>query len=373
MRSSGHHPAGSAHRARHRLAQGLVIATLAVAPGWRATAAQPGAAPNEPSAADKETARHLYQTGVERYRAEDYHGALEAFRAADRIMGVPTTGLELGRTQATLGLLVEARDRLLQVTRYPISSGEPAPFAQARQEAARLAADLADRIPSIQVQLQGPEGPLPADVEPTVKVDEAVIPPDLLGVPRRLNPGEHLVSVHADGYRAETRTITLAERDQRVASIRLVPNGGADRTGDGGQDAGDPTVGDEPSGAGEPSPVQLSPLVWIGFGVGAAGLLTGTIAGGVALSEASSLDEQCPDGRCSPAQQDDLDAANRIGHVSTAGFVVGGVGVAAGIVGLLLSDWGEGGGDAAAGTVRTSDVAVEPLIGIGGGGLRGWF
>ena len=89
---------------------------------------------------------------------------LGEFEAADKIMGVPTTGLELGRARMMVGLLVQARNRLLDVTRYPVEPGEPAPFAKARAEAAKLADDLAKRIPSITVQVLGPEGPLPDDV-----------------------------------------------------------------------------------------------------------------------------------------------------------------------------------------------------------------
>ncbi|MBW2528591.1 MAG: hypothetical protein JRI23_30740 [Deltaproteobacteria bacterium] len=330
--------------------------------------AQPSAPAAEPSPADKETARNAYLTGVERYRAEDYHGALQAFQAADRIMGVPTTGLELGRTQMTLGLLVEARDRLLEVTRYPVRAGEPGPYAKARAEAGELAADLAKRIPSISIQVGTVDGPLPPDVKPKVTVDDAAVAPDLLDIPRRLNPGHHTVMAGAEGFVSQRQAITLAERDQRVLQFKLVRG-----SGDGASPEPGPNTGPDkgPVAPDAPGP-EISPLVWVGFGVGAAGLLTGGITGGITLSKTSSLEDECPDKQCTAEQEADLDDAKLVGHVSTAGFVIGGVGVAVGIVGLALTDW-DGGSSEPGDGAPESAIRLQPLLGPTSIGLQGSF
>ena len=85
-------------------------------------------------------------------KAGDLTGALEAYRGADAIMGVPTTGIEVARTQIRLGRLVEARDTALKVSRYPVKRREPRPFTDARTEALQLASELAARIPSLQLR-----------------------------------------------------------------------------------------------------------------------------------------------------------------------------------------------------------------------------
>ena len=43
-------------------------------------------------------------------------------------MHVPTTGYEVAHQEAALGMLVEARDMALRVTRLPAEAHEPAPF-----------------------------------------------------------------------------------------------------------------------------------------------------------------------------------------------------------------------------------------------------
>ena len=53
-------------------------------------------------------------------------------------MHVPTTGLAVARTQAALGLLVEARDTALGVTRIPVIPKEPPVIGEGRKQADNL-------------------------------------------------------------------------------------------------------------------------------------------------------------------------------------------------------------------------------------------
>ena len=71
--------------------------------------------------------------------------------------------------------------------------------------------------------------------------------------------------------------------------------------------------------------------------VGATGLLLGTGTGIAALVEASDLD--CPDERCHPGQQETYDRTVALSHVSTAGFVVAGVGAAVLGIGMVVALW----------------------------------
>ncbi len=115
----------------------------------------------------------------------------------------------------------------------------------------------------------------------------------------------------------------------------------------------------------------ISPLAWVGFGVGAAGLITFAVAGGIASSRASELKDSCPDNRCSAEKQGELDDANLSADVATAGAVVAGVGTAFGLVALFAFD---GGGDAeAAGDEPAPEAGLRPLVGLGTVGVEGWF
>ena len=89
----------------------------------------------QPSAADRETARSMMQEGRDLREKGDLKGALQRFKAADDIMHVPTTGLEVARTQVSLGLLVEALDTIANIHKVPPAADEPAPFKDARNKA----------------------------------------------------------------------------------------------------------------------------------------------------------------------------------------------------------------------------------------------
>src|ERR1700683_2568222 len=89
----------------------------------------------EPTASEKETARTMMDEGHARRDAGDHKAALAQFLGADAIMHVPTTGVEVGREQIALGLLVEARDTLERIMRTPAVPGEPEAFGLARRTA----------------------------------------------------------------------------------------------------------------------------------------------------------------------------------------------------------------------------------------------
>src|SRR5260221_9991256 len=102
-----------------------------------------------PTAQDRERARALMDAGDARFEAKQYPAALEQYRAADEIMSVPTTGIEVGRTLERLGKLLEAREILRRVSEFPQRADEPKPFSTARSRADRLLSDMAPRIPRV--------------------------------------------------------------------------------------------------------------------------------------------------------------------------------------------------------------------------------
>ena len=214
---------------------------------------------------DRESARRLFDDGKSRRDRGDAAGALESFRAADALMHVPTTKLAVARAYLALGTLVEARDAALAVAQIPVAaSGEPAPFTDARAAAARLAAEIAERIPSIAITLDG----APPD---SLSIDGVVVPHEAWGAPRRVNPGKHTV-VAKRGPREVTGQVVVAERDS--ASITLETSALA------GGPAPEP-LREAPPPPPPPALRPLGPLFWIGAGVGAAGLAVGTVAGAI--------------------------------------------------------------------------------------------
>jgi tetratricopeptide (TPR) repeat protein len=111
------------------------------------------------SDADKAIARELVAVGDEHFAAGDYERALEAYRGADTIMGVPTTSIEVARTLAALGRDAEALAVIDAVLAYPERDDEPAAFRRARANAAALKVDLLERAPR-------PDAPAPLPPRP---------------------------------------------------------------------------------------------------------------------------------------------------------------------------------------------------------------
>lgn len=314
----------------------------AVAVGQPAPSAAPPAPPvkPEPSAADKETARNLVAIGDKKYEEGDFAGALKAYRGADAIMGVPTTGVEVGRTMLAHGMLVEARDKLLEVSRYPITVGEPEPFTQARERAAALADEVAARVPSLQIHLRG----LSPGRSAAVQLDGELLEPETLGLPRSLNPGKHRLKVTAAGYQPVEITLELSEREARVIDVPLQP------------------IGEPPPPPPKPG---VSPLVFVGFISAGAGVIVGTVTGAMSLAQAGDVKDACEDNVCPTALETDADRSVALAHASTVSFIIAGAGAAVGVVGLLLS----GSGDA----TEAAGLDLQPMVGPGSLGVRGTF
>jgi hypothetical protein len=272
--------------------------------------------PAPPTASDRETARALMAEGREKREAGDLTAALKAFTTADSIMHVPTTGLEVARTQEKMGQLLEARETLLAVLRIPPQPSDPPPFAEARKIAETLDADLANRIPTLVLEATS-EVPGPI----TVTVDDQTIASNLVSVPRKMNPGKHVLVAKAGGEEAR-ETITLAPHETKHVALRVVKKPPPPPA----------PIADRPI----EDPKRQVPLVtWIGLGVGAAGLLTGTITGVVSIAQTNSL-EGCNGDQCPRDQQSTIDSASTFATVADVGFVVAGVGLAVAAVGWFV-------------------------------------
>lgn len=334
----------------------LAFTLLLATPAW----AEPSSAP---TAAQKETARNLMHRGDQKLRGGDFEAALEAFEAADAIMGVPTTALAVGKARARLGYLVEATDALGRVRRYPKSAREPAVFTAAREEAALLDADLARRIPVVTITIEGPAEETPV----TLVVDGVNQGSFLRGQPLRLNPGPHTLTFDGPGYHPAERTVSLEEEMVLALTVPL-------RADPSEVDDVDATRAEEAPADGAPhrevpSPVVPSPeppspwstMAIASFAVGGAGLVAGAITGGLAMAETEALEDRCGGTRCPLGEVSAHDRIEALAHASNATFVVGGLGVAAGVTALVLELTRDEGADAA---------RVTPLVGPMGAGVR---
>jgi hypothetical protein len=296
------------------------------------------------TAADDATrvaARGLAQRGLDAYDAGAYEDAAKQLGSAFAAVKIPSVGLWLARSLVKTGRLVEASERYGEVTRLKIDPGQDADTQErAKKEAATEQQALLPRIPTLSTEIVGAD---PAAVE--VMVDGAKIPSTLVSTPWPVDPGQHRV-VAKLGPQEVTEEVSVAEGEQRSVTLRFSPDPAPAAPG--------------PEDQGVPSGSWQRTAGWVGIGVGGVGVLVGSITGLMALSRHSSLGEKCPDDRCGSAYYDDADAINSLRTVSTVGFIVGGVGAAAGVTLLLTAPKSDRGN-------------VAAWVGLGSAGLRGSF
>ena len=120
-----------------------------------------------------------------------------------------------------------------------------------------------------------------------------------------------------------------------------------------------------------PPPVHVdspsrAPL-YVALTIGGAGLATGAVSGGIALAQSSKLPTECPNFACSGPGSTTRSQAGTAADVSTAGFIVGGAGVAVAAIVWLLSP-----GKAPA-ALSGASPSFGPWVGLGGGGVSGTF
>jgi hypothetical protein len=319
--------------------------------------AQPATQP-QPAAQDRERARVLMDLGDRSVANRDYQAALKAYQAADDIMKVPTTGVEVGRTLEKLNLLVEAHAVLLRVTRHPARPDDPKPFIAARQAADRMLSGLVPRIPRLTLRAVG----LPAGIKPDVTVDEDRI--ESVGSPILLNPGAHRVVGRANGFSLVKHEVSMAEGESKDVTLafKALPDGSPDQArAPARSDAGRPAAANE----------RLSrTLMWVGFGVGAAGVAAGGVTGSLSLSRVASAKKDCDGNRCRPAAQEDIDSANVLANVSNVAFAVGAVGLGVGVWQFLET---RGASSEAPASSAVSGVRAAVSVGPAGVEVAGTF
>lgn len=354
------------------VAAAAVTAATPAGPGPDSPAAmglggQPGALDDQTRA----TARAIGEEGLTLYDQGKYVDALDRFERADDLIKAPTLGLMAARSLDKLGRLVEASDRYQQVASMKVEANASEAFKQAQSAATKEREALVPRIPNVDVSVAGPG----ANEVETVILDGRRVSPSLLGSARPISgrvpvdPGDHRVEAKSSGGEAYERfSISEGGTERVVLTLGPSPNKLLAPPGKKGEEKGAP--GDASSQAPpERKGKTQETLGWVSIGVGAAGVVLGAITGGVAAGiRGDFTDPPCDDTTrtCPATLQDDIDTYNALRPVSSVGFIVGGIGLAAGTV--LLVTLPRGGA-----RYSTSGVKMSPFIGPMSAGIRGTF
>ena len=306
-------------------------------------------------------------SGDEKFEAGDINGALSEYQQAYALVAVPSTGMAVARTLQKLGKWRGARDMAKTVIAMEVRPDEPPPLVTARKEAATLKATLDTTIPTLRLQLRIDN---PSKLRVVVDGEPRTPASYSDGLP--LDPGSHSVTVTGTGYAPYDANVALKPSERHVLTVTPTLVGAAALVPESSPNNVVPTpVTVEPGTGGDDDDGGLSPLVWVGFGVAGAGVITGAVAGGLAASMQSDVLSQCtdkPDGGqlCPSTTQDDVDSTFLAAHVSTAGFALAGAGAVMAIVGLVTS------GSDSPGEEEAS-VAITPIVGPRYFGVQGYF
>lgn len=307
----------------------------------------------EVSEAQKREAAALMVKGDSSAAAGEREAALDSYRKADAIMGVPTTRVAVARMLAKTGKLIAARQAAQSVIDLGAKPKEPRAFIDARAEAIRIVTELDKRIPTLLVTLA-----VPAGVAAEVHVDGVALPTAELGLAQKRDPGSYTIRASAPGYAEVTEQAELAEGDRAHVKLTLEPLPDSIPQGD----------ADEATGSG-PSGLRIGAYASLGLGVVATGLgVFFAVRVGDKRDESDAAFKRCGspclDTAPEASEVRDLDAsADSLHTASTLSFVLGGAGLATGVVLFLLS------GDDA----PTSSARISPWLGPRSAGVFGRF
>jgi hypothetical protein len=306
----------------------------------------------EPTASDRATARTLAQEGQHALETKNYTMAIDKFSRADSLVHAPTLLLGLARAQVGAMKLVEAQENYNRIIREGVAPGAPKSWSKAVDDANKEVGAISPRIPWVTITVLGPSSP-------EVVIDSTPVPHASLGVKRAINPGTHKIKFSAEGYLPQEKSVVLTEGQSLSVNVELDQAPETAPPPDKKAPAAVAVDTSASSGSGE----WRRTVAYVAFGVGGASLIVGGVAGGLAIAKHSQLADACPDpNNCDASQRANIDSYRRLGTIADVGFIVGGVGLAAGVV-LLVTQPKE----------PTTGTKVTPYIGLGSAGVTGVF
>lgn len=318
-------------------------------------------------------ARTLATEGAAAFNDGRFKEAVDLFGRAESLVHAPPHLLFMARAHAKLGQFVKAREAYMKIVKEQLAPNAPQAFRDAQTAAEEERKQVEPHIGRLLIKVEGGEGAK----DLSVAVDGQPVSTVLLGVPQPMDPGTHTVTATATGFKAQPATVTLKDAGQGSVVLKLEVDASAPppaaapaaaAPADGAAlvttNPGAPPSDSAPGGS---NGMRIGS--YVGFGVGAVGLALGTVFVLQSASKRSDADkeaEACPCEKGTPQAEkiagldDDARSAQTLGIV---GYVVGGVGIAAGVTLFILSSKKE----------EPKTAYVSPYLGLGAVGLKGAF
>jgi len=328
-------------------------------------------------------ARSLATEGAQAFNEGRFKEAVDLFVKAESLMHAPPHLLFAARAHAKLGQFVKAREAYMKVVKEQLAPNAPQAFRDAQTAAEEERKQVEPHIGRLTIKVEGADGAK----DLVVAVDGQPISSVLLGVPQPMDPGNHTVTATATGFKGAPVTASLKDAGVGAVTLKMEvdssvpPPGAAPAPGA----AGGGAVSTMPAAPAPGSKDGMRIGSYVGFGVGAVGVALGTVfvlrssskrksadaatsdveahgstTGGMCSIAAGTCDANSAAAKSQATLDDQARSAKTIGIV---GYVVGGLGVAAGVTLFVLSSNKE----------EPKSAFVAPYVGLGAVGLQGAF
>ncbi len=278
--------------------------------------------------------------------------ARDRFMAALELARVPAIALYVARTHENLRELLKAAQLYRLASEMQLDEAlwdhdeKKTQFQlRSREEAKAALRQLLERNCTVRIQLVGSVG---VDIRATI--DGIELDRNSVAYELPVDPGSHVVVI-VQGSTRHSQTVNVDQREHKTVTFDLTAAPTIESP-EGQRFGGLAPLLPAQQGAQTTKPtdktksIRTTPrestygtrdyLKWVAYGIGAAGLGTGIVAGFVTLDKRSALiSEGCTaDGSCSRdshLEPSKLESHNTWRTITTVGFVVGGVGAIAGV------------------------------------------
>jgi hypothetical protein len=330
-------------------------------------------------------ARDLATSGIEAFKEGKYDQALDNFTKAESLFHALPHLLFIARSQAKLGHYVKAREAYMKVTKEVLPANASQAARDAQSSASSEVSNIEPKIGRVTINVEGKD----KAKDLAVTIDGAPIASVLIGVPTAIDPGDHQIEAVATGLRGKAQVTVAAGQRQDVAlklendasalppaavaapgavPAEAPPPGAVPPPNAGTSPIATPPPGNPPADQGGGGANGMRIGSYVAFGVGAIGLVGGTVFMLQSASKHSDANKLCtlPGGACDTSVESkvksldsDSSSARTLGVV---GYAVGAVGIGAGVTLFVLS------------SKRQSHAAsIAPWVGLNSAGVRGTF
>jgi tetratricopeptide (TPR) repeat protein len=299
---------------------------------------------------DRVSARSAAEEGNRAFAEGRYEDAVRFYQKAESLYHAPSNLLLLARAHEAQGHLVLAQEAYVAIVNENLPPNAPKPFLNAQSAARTELQELKGRIPKLTLSVAEEYPDL------AVTIDGQPLALAALGVPKPIDPGEHVVVVTARGKVRAERRVTVAEGARESLTVELEDDASAPPV---------PVAAQEPAKSSADSvefsgnstelsePSSRSTLGYALLGGGVLFVGVGSYFGIAAKSQRDdALDDDalCGGDACSEDGREEIDAATLKAHIATGGFALGAAALGVGAY-LLLT-----------GNENSSEVGFVPVV-----------